>query len=231
MSKKSCFRSPFNRQHGKWSQDPLKSARQHLYHIYWSLWWKLSWRKSLLVICKILGLFLNTLTAVDEYSLLYSNNLTKPIQMELFKKQKTVCQLFAACLKFWTFWKKNAHVFPKWPTGKDVVRQMSKKSCFRTPFNRQHGKRSQILWKLAWQHVYHIYWSLRKILNWKNSLLVICKILELFLNTLTADDRYSLLSSNNLTQPIQIFLSKKQIFFSEIFSAIFLNVDQILNIF
>ena len=107
MSKKSCFRSPFNRQHGKWSQDPLKSARQHLYHIYWSLWWKLSWRKSLLVICKILGLFLNTLTAVDEYSLLYSNNLTKPIQMELFKKQKTVCQLFAACLKFWTFWKKK----------------------------------------------------------------------------------------------------------------------------
>ena len=34
------------------------------------------------------------------------------------------------------------------------------------------------------------------------SVLVICKILGLFANIMTADDRYSLLNKNNLTEPI-----------------------------
>ena len=34
MSNKSCFRGPFNRQHGKWVETLLKSERQHLYNIY-----------------------------------------------------------------------------------------------------------------------------------------------------------------------------------------------------
>ena len=34
MSKKSCFREPFEKEHGKWSEILLKSERQHLYHIY-----------------------------------------------------------------------------------------------------------------------------------------------------------------------------------------------------
>ena len=33
MSKKFLFRSRLNKQHGKWSQTLLKSARQHFYHI------------------------------------------------------------------------------------------------------------------------------------------------------------------------------------------------------
>ena len=37
-------------------------------------------------------------------------------------------------------------------------------------------------------------------------------------NTLTADDKYSLLKRDNLTQPIQILLSQKQKTFSEFFS-------------
>ena len=50
--------------------------------------------------------------------------------------------------------------------------------------------------------------------------LVLCKILRLFVNTLTADDRYSLLNRRNLTEPIQILLSqKKKIFLN--FSANF----------
>ena len=47
------------------------------------------------------------------------------------------------------------------------------------------------------------------------SLLVLCKILRLFVNTLTADDKYSLLNRDNLTQPIQILVSQKQKFSSE----------------
>ena len=41
-------------------------------------------------------------------------------------------------------------------------------------------------------------------------MLVLCKILRLFVNTLTADDKYSLLSRGKLTQPIQILLSQKE---------------------
>ena len=42
------------------------------------------------------------------------------------------------------------------------------------------------------------------------SMLVLCKILRLFVNTLTPDDKYSLLNRDNLMQPIQMLLSKKQ---------------------
>ena len=50
-------------------------------------------------------------------------------------------------------------------------------------------------------------------------MLVLCKILRLFVNTLTADDKYSLLNRGNLTQPIQILLSQKQNTFYEFFAA------------
>ena len=56
-------------------------------------------------------------------------------------------------------------------------------------------------------------------LSYKKSLLVICKISRLFPNTLSADGKYSLLNRDNLTQPIQMQLSRKQKTFSEFFSA------------
>ena len=46
---------------------------------------------------------------------------------------------------------------------------------------------------------------------------MLCKILRLFVNTLTADDKYSLVNRGNLTQPIQILLSQKQKNFFEFF--------------
>ena len=45
----------------------------------------------------------------------------------------------------------------------------------------------------------------------------ICKILGLFLNTLTSDDQCFFLKRDNLTQEIQMQLSKKQKRFSEFF--------------
>ena len=48
---------------------------------------------------------------------------------------------------------------------------------------------------------------------------MIYKILRLFVNTLTADDKHYLLNRDNLTQPIQIQLSQKQKIFSEFFFA------------
>ena len=60
-------------------------------------------------------------------------------------------------------------------------------------------------------------------------MLVLCKFLRLFVNTLTDDDKYSLLYRDNLRQPIQIPLSQKQKTFSELFSA-FLKSTLNLNI-
>ena len=57
-------------------------------------------------------------------------------------------------------------------------------------------------------------------------MLVLCKILRLLVNTLTDDDKYSLLHRDNLTQPIQILLSQKQKTFSQLSSK---NLKPTLN--
>ena len=61
------------------------------------------------------------------------------------------------------------------------------------------------------------------------SLLVICEIMGHSVNTLTANDKYFLLNSENLQQPFQMQLSKERIIFSEFFFHpknlyIFLNI-------
>ena len=48
---------------------------------------------------------------------------------------------------------------------------------------------------------------------------MIHKILRLFVNTLTVEDKYYLLHRDNLTEPIQMLLSQKQKRFSECLSA------------
>ena len=112
-----------------------------------------------------------------------------------------------------------AEVFPKLPTPKIKITSMSENSGFKGSFGKQHGKCAQTLLKFAWQHLYHIYWSLWRQLTFKKFLLVICKISRLFPNTLSADGKYSLFNRDNLTQPIQMQVSRKQKTFSEFFSA------------
>ena len=56
-------------------------------------------------------------------------------------------------------------------------------------------------------------------LNCKKSLLVICKILRLFVNILSALEKYSLPNRQYLMQPIQGQLSQKQKSFPRFFSA------------
>ena len=58
----------------------------------------------------------------------------------------------------------------------------------------------------------------------ETSLLVIYKIFSLFIKTLTADDMYSFLNRDNLTQPIHVQLSQKQKTFSGIFFAFLKSV-------
>ena len=54
---------------------------------------------------------------------------------------------------------------------------------------------------------------------WEKSLLVIHKILRLFVDKLTADDKHYLLNRDILAQRIQMQLSQKQKTFSEFFFA------------
>ena len=74
------------------------------------------------------------------------------IQKHLSQKQKIFFRSFSAffesALNLEHFPKKNtliAYVFPKLPTTKNVLRQMSKSSRFREPVDRQHAKWAEAL--------------------------------------------------------------------------------------
>ena len=72
--------------------------------------------------------------------------------MHLSQKEKIFSQFFSAffesALNFEHFQQKTtliAYVFPKLPTKKNVLRQMSKSSPFRKPVDRRHGKWAEAL--------------------------------------------------------------------------------------
>ena len=54
---------------------------------------------SLLVTDKIVRLFVNTLPADEKHYLLNRDNLTQPIEIELYQKEKTISEFFLAFLK------------------------------------------------------------------------------------------------------------------------------------
>ena len=152
MPKKSRFRGPFDKQHGKRAQAMLKSASEHFYHIHWSLPSQFSQKKSLLLTCQISGLLINKLDSDDRYPVLNRDNLTIVGQMQLPQKQKTFSQFSAAFFKsrfnFKYFEKKDAarrFCISKITDFENVVRSMSKKSRFGGPLAKQHGKRAQAL--------------------------------------------------------------------------------------
>ena len=99
MPKKSRFRGPFDKQHGKRAQAMLKSASEHFYHIHWSLPSQFSQKKSLLLTCQISGLLINKLDSDDRYPVLNRDNLTIVVQMQLPQKQKTFSQFSTAFFK------------------------------------------------------------------------------------------------------------------------------------
>ena len=109
---------------------------------------------------------------------------------------------------------------------KNVVRYMSKTSRFSWPFDKQPGKSAEALFKSASKYLYHIHWSLPSQLSWKKSLFFTCQIMGLLVNILTADEKYPVLTRDNLTIPIRMQLSQKRKTFSKffaIFSKFILN--------
>ena len=74
------------------------------------------------------------------------------IQMHLSQKQKIFSEFFAAffesALNFEDLQEKMtfiAYLFPKLPTTKNLLRQMSKSSRFREPVDKRHGKYAEAL--------------------------------------------------------------------------------------
>ena len=88
------------------------------------------------------------------------------IEMQLSQKQKSFSHFFAVFLKSGLnlehFEEKKkmtvidfciSHIMD----SQNMFRKMSKKSCFRGPIDKQHGKQAQTLLKSAPQDLYHIY--------------------------------------------------------------------------
>ena len=96
---------------------------------------------------------------------------------------------------------------------------MSKKSCFGTPFANERVNGSQTQLKSARHHYYPLFSSIRSKLSCKKSPSVWYEILSLFVNALTADDKYSDSNMQNFLQQFQTPLSQKQKTLSGFFIA------------
>ena len=163
MSRKSRFRRSFDKQHGKRFKSLSKSAPEHFYHIYGSMWRQLSWKQLFWVIWKILGLFFNTLTAGDNCSLLNRDNFNA-INSDAIIEETKKCFWSFLCI-FWiqikvrTFWKRwwpsQPIYYGNYRLRKTSLEKMCKKSRFRRPFDKRHCKRTQTLFNYEGQHFYH----------------------------------------------------------------------------
>ena len=85
------------------------------------------------------------------------------IQMHFSQKQKVFSQIFSAffesALNSEHFQKKMtliSYVFPKLPTTKNVLRQMSKSSRFRELLDRRHSKMAEALIQYYSERLYHL---------------------------------------------------------------------------
>ena len=96
-------------------------------------------------------LFLTDTISRNQFGRNYLKN--KKLFLNFFLVFRNVHEIFNICKKKMTF---IADLFPKLRTPKNVVRYMSKKSCFKGPFDWQHGKRVQTLLWSELQHRYHI---------------------------------------------------------------------------
>ena len=84
----------------------------------------------------------------------------------------------------------TANVFQKLQNVQHLLSSLSKKRRFRTRFDSQHVKAFQILVISPWECFYHVFPSFSGKLIWKMSPLVLHEILRVFVNRLTADDKY-----------------------------------------
>ena len=68
------------------SEDQINVLTNHYFPIFPCIWDILSWKKSALVWCEILTLFVNTLTAHNKYSRCNVHNFAQQVQTPLSQK-------------------------------------------------------------------------------------------------------------------------------------------------
>ena len=150
--------------------------------------------------------------------------MRKPFERQLCNILKIFSQHFAQLVQSTSTFKHFErkifllpYVFSKLPTVKRTVTQMFKYHRVIAPSYGQRVKRSKTLVKCPWQYFYKTCLLLWSKLTWETSLLLIFELLRVFIETLTADHRYSLCYIWNLKVLHQMQLSKKLITFSGFF--------------
>ena len=69
-----------------------------------------------------------------------------------------------------------------------------------------------------------------KVVALEKVFLIIHKILRLFLNRLTVDDKHYLFNTDNLAQPIHMVLNKKEKTFSQFFSPFLKSISNLKHL-
>ena len=178
-----------------------------------------SYKKSLIGTCNVIGLFDNHWLPIRSIVFLVETIQCKQFRCIYRKKKKLsqfLCAFFKSTSNFDDFRKLLtliASEFPKLWAPENVVRYMCKKSGLTGPMDRQHGKRAKTLIHSQRQLLYQINWPLQRKLSWKKLLLVTCKILRLFVNTMTGNDKNFFIVETIQCQQFRcIYPKKKKIF-------------------
>ena len=166
--------------------------------------------KSALVRSKILGLFVNTLTAEYTYSRRNMQTCTQQVQSPLSLKEKTFSGFFIAFLK--STWN-GEHFQKKGESCSLRISEIIDSKWDGKYLKRLTSEQLSVTNLLTDKHCLNLFW------DWKKSALVRSKILGLFVNTLTAEYTYSRRNMQTLTQQVQTPLSLKQKIFSGFFIA------------
>ena len=99
MTEKPYYKTAFDNQPVDEYQTLIKSVRHYYYPIFPWIFDILSWKKCALVRSKILGLFVNTLTAEYKYSRRNMQTFAQQVETPLSWKQKNFSRFFIAFLK------------------------------------------------------------------------------------------------------------------------------------
>ena len=164
LSKKRCFRTRFDSQHGKVFQILAKSQWECFYHVFSSLSGKLIWKKSPLVLGEIVGLFMKNWLPITNILFKIARICNFKLKCNYLKNEKLFLHFlfhFSSLHQILNILNEMifviANVFAKFQTVKNLIRPLSKKRRFRTHIDSQHVKASLILAKSSWECFYHFF--------------------------------------------------------------------------
>ena len=163
-----------------------------------------------------LGPSFNTLAADDKYSRRNMQNFQQQLQRHYLKRKEFFCNFYCfyqTYINLERFDKKcESHGFT---ISKSIDSERGgylnvQSALLQNTFRNQRVQEFQTLSKSARHHYYPIVPWIWDKLSWKKCRLVRFEILELFVNTLTTDDRYSSRNIQNLTQQLQTTMSQNK---------------------